>query len=141
MPSPSLSVLTLATRALPKAARFYRALGFKPGFANADVAFFQMNGSVLSLYRAALLARDLKLSRVRPPRPGGMNPAINLGNAKAVDAFYKKALKAGAKSIRAPHKAEWGGYTCYFKDPDGHPWEIAWNPFWKLDKKGGVRMA
>lgn len=135
---PSLSVLTLASRDLKKSLRFYRALGFKPGLTTPEVVFFQMSGSILGLYRADLLAKDLKLKR--KPVPGGMNPALNLPSQRAVDAFYAKALKAGAKPIRAPHEAEWGGYTSYFSDPDGHPWEAAWNPFWKLAQDGSVRM-
>jgi uncharacterized glyoxalase superfamily protein PhnB len=49
-----------------------------------------------------------------------------------------KARRAGAKVLRAPHDAFWGGYSGYFADPDGQPWELAWNPFWKLDKKGNA---
>lgn len=136
--APNLTVLTLAAKRLPRTRAFYAALGFKPGYADKDVAFFQMQGTVLALYDAKALARDLKLRR--RPVPGGINPAINLASPKAVDAFYKKALKAGAKAIRAPHRAEWGGYTCYLSDPEGHPWELAWNPHWRLDQRGNITM-
>lgn len=139
---PNLTCLTLSSFDLPTSIRFYRALGFRPSMVTEEVAMFPMNGSVLSLYRQDLLYADLKIPKgaKAKPRPGGINPAINLASAKAVDAFYAKALKAGAKAIRAPHKAVWGGYTSYFADLDGHPWEIAFNPFWKLDKKGNVRI-
>lgn len=137
-PAPNLTVLTLSCAKLAKTQAFYKALGFKPGYADKDVAFFQMQGTVLSLYNAEALARDLKLTK--KPVPGGINPAINLPSPKAVEAFYHKALKAGAKGIRAPHQAEWGGYTCYFSDPEGHPWELAWNPHWRLDKRGNLTM-
>jgi predicted lactoylglutathione lyase len=136
--SSNLTVLTLSTRDLTRSRRFYQTLGFKHKFTNAEVVFFQMQGSVLALYRSDLLSRDLKLRK--KPIPGGINPAINLGSKKAVDALYKKAIRAGAKPIRPPHEAEWGGYTSYFSDPDGHPWEVAWNPFWKLDKRGNITI-
>ena len=72
---------------------------------------------------------------------GGLSLALNLGNKRAVDAFYAKARRAGAKGQQAPHDAFWGGYSGYFRDPDGHLWELAWNPFWKLDAKGRVSLA
>jgi uncharacterized protein len=136
---PNITCITLGTRALAKSLAFYKALGFKPGFVNDEVAFIQLNNSILALYRQAMQSKDLKLGK-RKPVPGGMTLAINLASKKAVDAFFAKAKKAGAKLIQAPHAAIWGGYTCYFSDPDGHAWEIAWNPFWKLDKKGNVKL-
>lgn len=137
----NITCITLAVKSLPKSIRFYKALGFKPGFVSPEVAFFQLNGSVLSLYRADLYNADLKRKAPRGQAPGGINLAVNVPSKKAVDAFIAKAQRAKAKLIRAPHDAVWGGYTSYFQDPDGHAWEIAWNPHWKLDKNGDVRLT
>jgi uncharacterized protein len=137
---PNLTCLTLSAADLSRSRRFYEALGFEVGFVADEVVFFQMNGSILALYRKEMLEKDLKVPKGRAPRPGGMNPAINLASAKAVDAFWRRAVKAGAKAIRPPHKAVWGGYSSIWADLDGHPWEVAWNPFWKLDKKGNVKL-
>lgn len=138
--NPNITCITLAVRSLPKALRFYRALGYKAGFTTPEVAFIQLNASVLSLYDAKLYNADLKRKATASKAAGAINLAINLPSKRAVDAFFAKAKKAGAKAIRAPHDAVWGGYTSYFTDPDGHAWELAWNPHWKLDKKGGVRL-
>ena len=135
----SITCTTLGVRSLPRSLKFYKALGFKAGHVSKEVVFFQLNGSILSLFGADDLAKDAGLPRGKA-RPGGMSLAINLPSKKAVDALTAKAKKAGAKVLRAPHEAFWGGYSAYFADPDGHPWELAWNPFWKLDKKGSVSL-
>lgn len=135
---PNITAITLGSKDLSKATAFYKALGYKPGFVSKEVVFFQLNSSILCLYQQGLLSQDLKLTKA--PRPGGVCLALNLASKKAVDLFYTKARKAGARGLRAPHDAVWGGYTCYFSDKDGHAWEAAWNPFWKLDKKGNVKL-
>jgi predicted lactoylglutathione lyase len=135
---PNITCITLGSKDLPRSRRFYQALGFKAGFNSPEVVFFQLNSSVLALYDQSLQSKDLKLKAA--PRPGGVTLAVNLGSKRAVDRAFAKARRAGAKAIRAPHEAVWGGYTSYFSDPDGHAWELAWNPFWKLDKKGAVKL-
>ena len=91
--APHLSCLTLDVKDLGAARRFYEALGFKVGFVHEDVVFFRMQGSILALYVQAKLSRDL--GRKGAPRPGGMNPAVNLASPRAVDNLYAKAVKAG----------------------------------------------
>lgn len=138
--NPNLTCITLAVRSLPKSLRFYQALGYKAGFKSPEVIFFQLNSSVLALYDAKLYNADLKRKASASKAAGAISLALNLPSKKAVDAVFAKARKAGAKVVRAPHAAVWGGYTSYFTDPDGHAWELAWNPHWKLDKKGAVRL-
>jgi catechol 2,3-dioxygenase-like lactoylglutathione lyase family enzyme len=133
-----LTCTTLGVRSLPRSQAFYEALGFEVKFVSKEVVFFQLNGAVLALYPQALQSADLKLAR--KPVPGGITLAVNLPDKKAVKTLLARAQTAGAKVIRPPHDAVWGGFTCYFGDPDGHPWEAAWNPFWKLDRKGNVRI-
>jgi catechol 2,3-dioxygenase-like lactoylglutathione lyase family enzyme len=137
--SATITCTTLGVRDLKRSLRFYRALGFKPGFISKEVIFIQLNGSILSLFGAEDLAKDAGLAKGKA-RPGGITLAINLPSKKAVDAKMAKARKAGAAVLRSPHDAFWGGYSVYFADPDGHPWELAWNPFWSLDKKGNVSL-
>jgi uncharacterized glyoxalase superfamily protein PhnB len=137
--SATITCTTLGVRDLKRALRFYKALGFKPGVVMKEVIFIQLNGSILSLFGADDLAKDAGLPKGKA-RPGGITLAINLPSKKAVDAKMAQARKAGAKVLRAPQDAFWGGYSAYFADPDGHPWELAWNPFWKLDKKGNVSL-
>jgi uncharacterized glyoxalase superfamily protein PhnB len=66
--------------------------------------------------------------------------AYNVRSREAVDAALAEAVAAGATLLRTAHEAEWGGYTGYFADPDGHAWEVAWNPDWRLDDDGGVHL-
>lgn len=134
----NLTCTTLGVRSLPTSQTFYEALGFEVKFVSKEVVFIQLNGAVLALYRQALQSADLKLAR--KPVPGGITLAINLPDKQAVKALFETARAAGARVLRPPHEAVWGGFTCYFADPDGHPWEAAWNPFWKLDRKGNVRI-
>ena len=135
----NITCTTLGVRDLKRSTRFYQALGFKLGHAMDEVVFFQLNGCILSLFGRDALAKDAGLPKGKA-KPGGITLAVNLASKKAVDAFMAKATKAGAKVLQAPHDAFWGGYSAYFADPDGHPWELAWNPFWKLDKKGNVSL-
>ena len=134
---PNITCTTLGVRDLKRSTRFYKALGFKVGHAMDEVVFFQLNGGILSLFGRDALAKDAGLPKGKA-KPGGITLAVNLPSKKAVDALCAKAKKAGAKVLVQPHDAFWGGYSAYFADPDGHPWELAWNPFWKLDKKGNA---
>lgn len=141
MPVPThVSCITLGVRSIERSARFYKALGFKAGKPQEGVAFFQLQGTVLSLFGRQALAKDAGRPKAQG-RPGGLSLAVNLPGKQAVDRLFAKALKAGAKPLKAPHDAFWGGYSGYFADPDGHWWELAWNPFWKLDKKGRVSLS
>jgi predicted lactoylglutathione lyase len=135
----NVTCITLGVKSLSKAAAFYQKLGFVAGPKMDGVAFFQMQGTVLSLFGMDALAKDAGLKKSWG-KPGGCSLAINLAAKAAVDRFYAKALKAGAQAQKPPEDAFWGGYSGYFMDPDGHLWELAWNPFWKLDRQGQVSL-
>ncbi len=97
---------------------------------NADVAFFPLNGTWLGLYPRAALAADANV-----PAAGqgfsGMTLAHNVASRAAVDQLLAQAVAAGARLVKPAQDAFWGGYSGYFADPDGHLWEVAWNPhFW-----------
>ena len=130
---PRISMITLGVGDLQRAIHFYETglqLPRMPMPAEADVAFFTLNGSWLGLYPRSNLAGDMDMA---PEGSGfaGFTLAHNLDSREAVDAQMEQALNAGATLVKAAHDTEWGGYCGYFTDPDGYVWEIAWNPhFW-----------
>lgn len=126
---PRISMITLGVEDLERSTTFYReGLGFPQMESPPDVAFFTLNGSWLGLYDHDALARDAAVA----PGSGGFGGfalAHNVATEAEVDSLIEQALAAGATLAKAPRKADWGGYSGYFKDPDGHLWEIAHNPF------------
>jgi uncharacterized protein len=135
-----VSVLTLGVRDLPRARRFYEALGWQtraePG---DDVVFFQAGDMILALWDRARLAEDSCVEDA--PGWGGVTLALNVGSPEEVDAVTEEARAAGATVGREPDKTFWGGYSSVFFDPEGHPWEVAHNPHWTLTAEGGVRLG
>jgi len=135
---PRISVITLGVTDLARARRFYcEGLGWKASSTSDEhVVFIDMGGVVLGLYPRNLLAEDATLT----PGTGfgGVTLAQNLGSKAEVDAALRDAVKAGATLLKPAADTFWGGYSGYFADPDGHPWEVAFNPFWGLDEAGRV---
>ncbi len=137
---PRVSVITLGVSDLSRARRFYEALGWTsrsdPG---ADVVFFESGGMILSLWDRGRLAED---SGVPDEGAfGGVTLAQNVGSEAEVDAVLATAARAGATVSRPPAETFWGGYSGCFVDPDGHPWEIAYNPHWTLAEDGSVAVG
>ena len=139
MSAQQIAVVTLAIEDLARASRFYgEGFGWTPVFANDEILFFQMNGMVLALWLAERLAEDMH----RPAQgSGGFALAHNVTSAAAVDALVERLTGAGGMLLRAADAPPHGGYRGYVADPDGHPWEIAWNPAWPIDDEGHVRFA
>jgi uncharacterized protein len=136
---PKINLVTLGVADFSRSLAFYRdGLGWKAKV-QGDIAFFQMNSVIFSIYPRAALAKDANVPEEKM-RGSGMVLAYNTENEKEVDEIIKNAEKIGAKIVQPPSKAEWGGYHGYFSDPDGYLWEIAYNPFWKLDEKGNVLL-
>lgn len=135
-----ISMITLSSENLPRARAFYAALGWQehPG-GNADVAFYQMNGSVFGLYNRAKLAEDQGCS-VADLGTGAATLGLNFGTEAEVDAAFSAALAAGASAVSQPEKVFWGGYSGYYADLDGHVWEVAMNPFWPLAEDGSLTL-
>jgi uncharacterized glyoxalase superfamily protein PhnB len=136
-----LNMVTLGVADLPKSRKFYMdAFGWKPAKgSDENIVFFYHGGIVLGLYPMNLLAED---AGVPVERSGfsGITLAINTKSREELDELYLKVIVAGAKSLIAPRDTFWGGYDCYFADPDGHIWEIAWAPFWEFDDQGSLKM-
>ncbi len=138
---PSLSLLTLGVRDLPETLAFYRdGLGWPVAQAMDDVAFLPLaNGIVLPLYTREKLTGDLGIADVGDSY-GGITLAHNVATKPEVEEVMTTAERAGARIVKAAHTAEWGGTVGYFADPDGHLWEVAHNPFWKLEADGRVTL-
>lgn len=135
----NLSLVTLGVKDFKRALKFYRdGLGWKAKVMD-EIAFFELNGVILAIWSRANLAKDAKLP-VKGSGFRGIALAHNTRSRKEVDAVIAQAKRAGAKILKKPQKVFWGGYSGYFADPDGHIWEVAHNPFWKLDAKGRVRL-
>ncbi len=135
-----LSVVTLGVADLERSRRFYEALGWKRGNKHDEVVFFQLKGMVLSLWSRASLAADANL---RDDGGGfaGIVLAYNARSREDVDAVLAEAERAGARILKPAGDAFWGGYYGHFADPDGHPWEVAWNPEWEITDDGDVKLA
>jgi len=135
-----VSLITLGTRDLGRARRFYEALGWRTGAApDDDVVFFQTGDMIVALWDRARLAEDSGVAD--GGGWGGMTLALNLGSPPEVDAAIEEARAAGAEIAREPAETFWGGYSGVFVDPDGHPWEVAHNPHWRIDDDGGVHLS
>jgi catechol 2,3-dioxygenase-like lactoylglutathione lyase family enzyme len=133
-----LSIVTLGVENLDRALAFYRdGLGWAVSSASqGDVAFFRAGGVVLALYPRRLLAHEANLPGIGRAPFGGITLAQNVPTPEAVDAALADAEAAGAKILRPAADAEWGGRSGYFADPDGHPWEVAWHPYFEFDADG-----
>ena len=124
-------MITLGVKDLATSIRFYKeGLGFPQMESPPEVAFFTLNGTWLGLYNREALAKD---ATVKSDGSGfnSFTLSHNVETEEDVDKIIKKAIEAGASIVKEPQKASWGGYSGYFKDPDGHLWEVAYNPyFW-----------
>ncbi len=137
---PRLTLITLGVSDVGRSRAFYEALGFKAGRASEDsVAFFPAGGVVLALFGRAALAEDATLPDSEPGF-SGVALAHNARSEAEVEAVLKEAVAAGAKLVKSARKAFWGGYSGYFADPDGHLWEVAYNPYFRLDEQGRVAL-
>ncbi|MDT8446080.1 MAG: VOC family protein [bacterium] len=126
---PRISMITLGVADLERSVKFYRdGLGLPQMESPPGVAFFTLNGTWLGLYGRAALAADAQVD-AEGNGFGGFALAHNLSSPEAVDQGFNAALAVGAAVAKRPQDTDWGGYSGYFKDPDGHLWELAYNPF------------
>ena len=140
MPVPAVvSLVTLGVTDLARSTAFYLALGWPLSSSSVadEVSFFRTAGPILSLYPHDLLAADSRQAPV-PIGAGyhGCSLAINVASEAEVDAVLAEAGKAGATILKPAHATDWGGYSGYFADLDGHAFEVAHNPYWPLGADG-----
>jgi len=142
---PRIHVVTLAVDDLERALAFYRdGLGLEsPGIGGTEfvgddqnpggaVAMFKLEGGlILSLYGRSDLAKDAGIP-VSPSVVGEFSLGHAVASRDAVDALLATAVAAGGQAMGPPHERPWGIYSAYFRDPDGHLWEIIYNPGFEL---------
>jgi catechol 2,3-dioxygenase-like lactoylglutathione lyase family enzyme len=129
-----LSLVTLGVADLRRAERFYTRLGWDRGSDDEEVVFFQCGGMVVALWDRQALAEDSAVAD--GGGWGGVTLALNVRSPGEVDGVLQEAEAAGAVIGRPGAETFWGGYSGVFIDPDGHPWEVAHNPYWTITEDG-----
>jgi uncharacterized glyoxalase superfamily protein PhnB len=140
LPTARVSLLTLGVADLPHASRFYEARGWiRASQSTQTTIFLQGANLVLALWQRSEMIADCGEGDL-PVGSGSLAMAVNLESAQAVDAFYARAVDAGAAAVKPPAKVFWGGYSGNFRDPDHHLWEVAHNPFVAMDSNGRLDL-
>jgi catechol 2,3-dioxygenase-like lactoylglutathione lyase family enzyme len=140
-PAPRLAIVTLGVADVAAARGFYERLGFvASGHSTDTIIFLETGGTVLGLFGRADLAADATVPD-SPTGFAGVTLAWNLPSEAAVVQAMAHAVAVGARRVKAPEKVHWGGYSGYFADPDGHLWEVAYNPFVPLDANGQLMLG
>jgi catechol 2,3-dioxygenase-like lactoylglutathione lyase family enzyme len=133
---PRITIITLGVRDLRAALRFYRdGLHLPVGAQYPDAVFFRLGGVTLGIYPRALLAKDANV----PPEGSGFEAITLAHNVRSRDEVHRvleEAAAAGGTIVQPPRVADWGGYSGYFADPDGHLWEAACSPSGSIDGLG-----
>lgn len=129
---PRLSIVTLGVDDLEEAVAFYRdGLGLPELESDGEIAFFDLGGTQLALYPWEALAEDATVS-ADGSGFRGVTLAHNAESKERVEAVLEEAAAAGATIVKPAQDVFWGGYSGYFADPDGHLWEVAWNPNYEI---------
>jgi catechol 2,3-dioxygenase-like lactoylglutathione lyase family enzyme len=139
---PRINFITLGVKNFKRSVAFYRD-GLKFPFSSSsqgDIAFFSLNCLVLALYPKKLLAKDGNL-KIIGKGFGGITVSHNVKNPEDVDRTLSEVKKIGGKILKQAEDTFWGGRSGYFADPDGYPWEIAWNPHVKMDRDGRIVLS
>ena len=136
-----LSIVTVGVSDLERSKRFYsEVLGWKPVDGDNEIAFYNVGSVWLALYPNVALAQDVNpaIDAAGNQSGGyrGFTLAQNLGSRAEVDALFVSLSSAGVTILKEPCEVFWGGYSGYFADPDGNPWEVAYNPYWENDETG-----
>ncbi len=137
---PRVSLITLGVEDLARSRVFYERLGFKASsLGGGEVCFMQAGSLALALWKRAELAKDAGVDDAASSFRG-IALAHNVRARDEVDAVLTEAVRAGAVMTRPAREAEWGGRSGYFADPDGHLWEVAWNPHFPLSADGTLSL-
>ncbi len=127
-----ISLVTLGVADLARAKSFYAELGWH-GQEVEETVFLQAGGMALVLWGRDKLAADCGLEDTTAVGFGGIVLAHNVRSASEVDEIVSAAAAAGATVTRPPGETFYGGYAACFADPDGHLWEVAWNPYFEIE--------
>ena len=137
---PRVSIITLGVADLARARAFYERMGFRASSASqGDIVFFQAGGLALALYPRAALAEDATLAETGSGFRG-VTLAHNVREKAQVGAILAEADAAGGRIGKPAQDVFWGGHSGHFADPDGHLWEVAWNPHLPILADGSVRF-
>lgn len=135
-----IAAITLGIGDLARSRRFYvEGFGWRPVFETSEIVFYQMNGLMLGTWLASALADDSR----RPPAlgPGRFSLAHNVATREAVQPTIERLAQFGGTVLRPADAPPHGGFRGYVADPDGHAWEIAWNPAWPISVEGYVSFG
>lgn len=135
-----VSFITLGVDNLDRATRFYEALGWRRSAASVDgeISFMVGGAVVLGLFGRQALADDARVEPEVAGRHGNVALASNVASEEAVDELLAQAARAGGEITKPGQRVFWGGYSGYFRDPDGHLWEVAHNPGFELLDDGRI---
>jgi uncharacterized protein len=135
-----ISVVTLGIASIVRSRRFYAAgFGWTPVFENESIVFYQMNGFMLGTWVNPGLDDDM--CRASESAPSAFALGHNVPCQADVDLVVQRLLTMGGKLLREASAPPHGGFRGYVADPDGHAWEIAWNPAWPIDERGLVTFG
>ena len=138
---PRVNFVTLGVIDMVAMRAFYERLGLVASSAsNPNVTFFDANGIVLALFGYHDLAEDAGVAAGPVPSFRGTGVAWNGTSEEDVDRIMAHAKSAGATIVKKAVKVFWGGYSGYFADPEGHLWEVAYNPFMPIDAEGHIQL-
>ncbi|WP_298493381.1 VOC family protein [uncultured Maritimibacter sp.] len=132
-----VTLITLGVEDVARARAYYEAIGWVLEEDLGEAAFYAMNGMKFGFFSLEGLAKETGRP-VSALRNGAMTLAQNFTSEAEVDAMFERAVTAGADPVTQPFKTDWGGYSSYVADPDGHLWEFAHNPFWEMDEDGAL---
>lgn len=136
-----ISMVTLGVADVIRSRDFYTRLGWTASPSPEGIAFFQAGGTVFALWERSALGIDSGTDNLDRGGWGGVTLAVNMASPADVDEVIAQAEQAGAQVVRAPGQTFWGGYSGVFTDPDDHPWEIAYNPFWTVMPDGSTLLG
>ena len=138
--SAHVTIITLGVADVTASTSFYESLGLqKSGGSEDTITFLYAGAVVLAVFGRDALAHDAGVS-AEGGGFRGITVAMNLGSPAEVDAAFAQWVAAGAAALKAPQAVEWGGYSSYVADPDGHLWELAHNPHLPLRADGSAEL-
>ena len=137
-----LNIVTLGVDDVTRSRAFYEALGWQvAGAVGEEICWFRTSDSYVGLWGREDLARDAGLRSEPTAEFGGITLAINVENEEAVTAALEAAVTAGGRILKPGTRMDWGGFSGYFADPDGHPWEVAYNPTFPIGEDGRITIS
>ena len=137
-----VSLITLAVRNVTRSRAFYERAGWRSSGAasSSECAFFQLNNVVIAIYDRAAFEAEIGAAPSQHAGTPRTALAQNHGSPASVDEAAARFVDAGGTVIKAGSSTSWGGYTAIVADPDGHLWELAWNPAFALNADGTIDL-